>query len=281
MFTVQLDPLVAITYAFVIALCVGSFLNVVIYRLPIMMEREWNAQYDNNPEEATEFNLSKPASTCPSCGHKIKWYENIPVLSYAYLKGKCSQCKSPISLRYPFVELLSAVSVGFAIYTYGLNEIGFSVALLSWGLICLIFIDIDHQLLPDRITLPLLWLGLLVNSFNTFTTLEYAVYGAMAGYLSLWSVYWLFKLITGKEGMGYGDFKLLAALGAWVGITQIPLIILLSSLVGAVFGICLIAFRKHGKEIPIPFGPYLAIAGWIALFWGNHITGAYLQLLRF
>jgi leader peptidase (prepilin peptidase)/N-methyltransferase len=170
--------------------------------------------------------------------------------------------------------------VAFAVYVYGFNEISLSVAIFTWILISLIFIDIDHQLLPDKLTLPLLWLGLLVNSFGLFTSLENAVYGAMAGYLSLWSVYWAFKLLTGKEGMGYGDFKLLAALGAWVGIGQLPLIILLSSLVGAIFGVCMILFSKHAKENPIPFGPYLAIAGWIALYWGNTITETYLELLR-
>ncbi|MCP4598127.1 A24 family peptidase [Neptuniibacter sp.] len=274
----NLDPAWAITCAFVFALCVGSFLNVVIHRLPIIMEREWN-NADEDSEEDEVYNLSTPASTCPKCGHRIRWYENIPVISYAWLRGKCSSCKTPISFRYPAIELLSAISAAYVISVFGLNEIGFAVALLTWGLICLIFIDIDHQLLPDRITLPLLWLGLLANSFGYFTSLESAVYGAMAGYLSLWSVYWGFKLLTGKEGMGYGDFKLLAALGAWVGISQIPLIILLSSVVGAVFGISMILFRKHEKQIPIPFGPYLAIAGWIALIWGDKITGAYLQFI--
>ncbi|MGI1669124.1 MAG: A24 family peptidase [Neptuniibacter sp.] len=279
MFSFYIDPFWGIACAALLALCVGSFLNVVIYRLPIMMEREWQAQI-NESEAEEQFNLSIPASACPKCGHKIRWFENIPVLSYVALQGKCAKCRTPISFRYPFIELLSAVSVGFAVYTFGFNEISFAVALFTWILISLIFIDIDHQLLPDRLTLPLLWLGLLVNSFELFTTLENAVYGAMAGYLSLWSVYWAFKLLTGKEGMGYGDFKLLAALGAWVGISQIPLIILLSSLVGAVFGICMILLSKHAKENPIPFGPYLAIAGWISLYWGSMITESYLALLR-
>lgn len=279
MFSFYIDPFWAIACGAMLALCVGSFLNVVIYRLPIMMEREWQTQI-NESEADDSFNLSIPASACPKCGHKIRWFENIPVLSYLILRGKCAKCLTPISFRYPFIELLSAVSVGFAVYTFGFNEISLAVALFTWILISLIFIDIDHQLLPDRLTLPLLWLGLLVNSFELFTTLENAVYGAMAGYLSLWSVYWAFKLLTGKEGMGYGDFKLLAALGAWVGISQIPLIILLSSLVGAVFGICMILMSKHAKENPIPFGPYLAIAGWISLYWGSMITESYLALLR-
>jgi leader peptidase (prepilin peptidase)/N-methyltransferase len=281
MFPVILDPTWAIAIAALFALCVGSFLNVVIYRLPIMMEREWQSQVNDTVDtEAEAFSLSAPASTCPKCGHKIKWFENIPVISYLALRGKCSGCKTPISIRYPSIELISAITVAFAVYVYGFNEISLSVAIFTWILISLIFIDIDHQLLPDKLTLPLLWLGLLVNSFGLFTSLENAVYGAMAGYLSLWSVYWAFKLLTGKEGMGYGDFKLLAALGAWVGIGQLPLIILLSSLVGAIFGVCMILFSKHAKENPIPFGPYLAIAGWIALYWGNTITETYLELLR-
>ncbi|MGH1461359.1 MAG: prepilin peptidase [Neptuniibacter sp.] len=279
-----LDPFWATAYTFVIALCVGSFLNVVIYRIPIMMQREWDEQLGNketDPASTEPFNLSVPASTCTRCNHKIRWFENIPVLSYLFLKGRCSECKSAISFRYPCIELLSAITASFAVYTYGFNEISLAVILLTSGLICLIFIDIDHQLLPDRITLPLLWLGLFVNSFGMFTSIHSAVYGAIAGYLSLWSIYWIFKLLTGKEGMGYGDFKLLAALGAWAGIGQLPLIILLSSLVGAILGILMILFKKHGRETPIPFGPYLAIAGWIAIFWGHQITSTYLQLLRF
>jgi len=279
MLVASLDPAWAITCAALLALCVGSFLNVVIYRLPIMMEREWQAQLGDTGEQEP-FSLSVPSSACPQCGHKIRWFENIPVFSYIALKGRCAACHTSISARYPFVELLSALAVAFAVYTYGLNAISGALAVFTWVLIALIFIDIDHQLLPDRLTLPLLWLGLLVNSFGLFTSLESAVYGAMAGYLILWSVYWAFKLITGKEGMGYGDFKLLAALGAWVGVAQIPLIILLSSVVGALFGIGMILFSKHAKGNPIPFGPYLAIAGWIALYWGNSITAMYLTLLR-
>lgn len=274
----NIDPAWVIACAFILSLCVGSFLNVVIHRIPIMMEREWLSEHEaENTEQQETFNLSAPASTCPQCGHKIRWYENIPVISYLYLKAKCASCGLHIPFRYPFIELLTAISGAAIVYIYGLNEVSFSLTLLTWCLICLIFIDIDHQLLPDRITLPLLWLGLFVNSFGLFTSLESAVYGAIAGYLSLWAVYWAFKLLTGKEGMGYGDFKLLAALGAWAGWAQLPLIILLSSLVGAILGIAMIAAKKHEQQAPMPFGPYLAIAGWVALIWGDNITGLYLQ----
>lgn len=278
MYLPDLDLLWLLPLVFVFALTVGSFLNVVIHRVPVMMQREWDAMANDDAEEDREtYNLSLPASACPTCDHKIRWYENIPLLSYAFLKGKCSECSSSISLRYPFVELLSAITVTYTFYLYGINEISLLAAFFTWALICLIFIDIDHQLLPDRITLPLLWLGLFANTFNIFTSLESAVYGAIAGYLSLWSVYWAFKLLTGKEGMGYGDFKLLAALGAWVGIAQIPLIILLSSVVGTIFSIIMIVRKKQDQQTPIPFGPYLAIAGWIALLWGSEITNFYLM----
>lgn len=276
----QLDPAWAVACAFILSLCVGSFLNVVIHRLPIMMEKEWLAEQQTKESINQEtFNLSSPDSTCPQCGHKIRWYENIPVLSYLYLRAKCSSCSLHIPFRYPAIELLTAITGASIVYIYGLNEVSLSLTLLSWALICLIFIDIDHQLLPDRITLPLIWAGLLANSFGLFTSLESAVYGAIAGYLSLWSVYWAFKLITGKEGMGYGDFKLLAALGAWAGLTQIPLIVLLSSVVGAVLGIIMILTKRQEQQTPIPFGPYLAIAGWIAIIWGDNIMGTYLQFI--
>lgn len=276
----QIDPVWAVACAFIFSLCVGSFLNVVIHRLPIMMEKEWLAEHqDENDTPQEIYNLSSPDSTCPQCGHKIRWYENIPVLSYFYLKAKCSACGLHIPFRYPAIELLTAITGASVVYIYGLNEVSLGLTLLSWALICLIFIDIDHQLLPDRITQPLLWLGLLANSFGLFTSLESAVYGAIAGYLSLWSVYWAFKLLTGKEGMGYGDFKLLAALGAWAGLSQIPLIILLSSVVGAILGILMIVTKKQEQQTPIPFGPYLAIAGWIAIIWGDNIMGTYLQFI--
>lgn len=276
----QIDPAWAVACALIFSLCVGSFLNVVIHRLPIMMEKEWLAEHqDENDTPQETYNLSSPDSTCPQCGHKIRWYENIPILSYLYLKAKCSSCGLHIPFRYPAIELFTAITGASVVYIYGLNEVSLGLTLLSWALICLIFIDIDHQLLPDRITLPLLWAGLFANSFGLFTSLESAVYGAIAGYLSLWSVYWAFKLLTGKEGMGYGDFKLLAALGAWAGLSQIPLIILLSSVVGAVLGILMIMTKKQEQQTPIPFGPYLAIAGWIAIIWGDNIMGTYLQFI--
>ena len=278
MFSLAVDPFWAAIIAFVFSLCVGSFLNVVIYRLPKIMEQEW-AEAENQAVEP-KISLSKPASTCPQCDHKIRWYENIPLISYLIiLRGKCGACKTPISIRYPAIELLTGISVAYIGWVFGLSTITLALAIFTWCLISLIFIDIDHQLLPDRITLPLLWLGLFVNSFGIFTSLETAVYGAMAGYLSLWSVYWAFKLLTGKEGMGYGDFKLLAALGAWVGIANIPLIILLSSVVGAVLGILMILSKKLSSGNPIPFGPYLAIAGWIAMMWGNNIINSYLRYI--
>ncbi|WP_415902930.1 prepilin peptidase [Neptuniibacter sp. QD29_5] len=279
--TIIFDPAWAIACAFLFSLCVGSFLNVVIHRLPIMMQKEWEREIkDNFDIDQEPYNLSVPASTCPKCQHKIRWYENIPVISWIFLRAKCSSCGLHIPFRYPFVELFTAVCSAYVVYVYGFNLIGLSVVIFTWVLVCLIFIDIDHQLLPDRLTLPLLWLGLFVNSFGLFTSLEHAVYGAIAGYLSLWSIYWAFKLLTGKEGMGYGDFKLLAALGAWTGIYQLPLIILLSSLVGAIIGIGMMLFKNHSSQNPIPFGPYLAIAGWIALIWGDTLTTLYLQLIR-
>ena len=277
------EPTYTLVVCFLVSLLVGSFLNVVIYRVPVMMGREWQASIHEGENSDTHipqdrFNLAVPASTCPHCGHRIRWYENIPVVSYLFLKGQCSQCHAPISLRYPLIELLTAILSTLVIYQLGFNYAGFAAVVFTWALISLTFIDVDHQLLPDRITLPLLWLGLLVNSQNLFTSLHSAVFGAVAGYLVLWSVYWLFKLVTGKEGMGYGDFKLLAALGAWCGISQIPLLILLSSVAGVLLAVLLMLFKRHEASNPLPFGPYLAIAGWIALLWGHDITSAYLQL---
>jgi leader peptidase (prepilin peptidase)/N-methyltransferase len=278
-------PLIAIVFSFVVALLVGSFLNVVIYRLPLMMEREWQAMAastdtDQPDADNPRFNLATPASRCPHCQHRIRWYETIPLISYLALLGKCSACSAPISIRYPLVELLTALISSYVIWHFGFNSVGFSLVALSWALIVLTFIDVDHQLLPDRITLPLIWLGLIVNSFTLFTTLESALWGAVIGYLALWSIYWLFKLMTGKEGMGYGDFKLLAALGAWCGVEQLPLIILLSSVVGILLAMTLVLLRKHQVANPLPFGPYLAIAGWVAIIWGRPMTEAYLQLFR-
>ena len=276
---------------FFLGLLVGSFLNVVIYRLPVIFKREWRKdccnyleenykakiQLDTSDELAEPFNLVKPNSTCPSCGHQIRAWENIPVISYLFLKAKCSNCKTPISFRYPFIELLSASLAALCAWHFGFSLAGFAAILLSWALISLSFIDYDTQYLPDQITLPFLWLGLLLNLNNTFTDINSAIIGVIAGYLALWSVYHLFKLITKKEGMGYGDFKLLALLGAWMGWQVLPAIIILSSLVGSIIGISLILLKKHQRDIPIPFGPYLAIAGWIALLWGNEINQSYLN----
>ena len=267
---------------FLLGLCIGSFLNVVIYRVPVMMEREERAycgdllELAQEPEQSERFDLVQPNSHCPGCGHAIKPWENIPVLSYLFLRGRCGQCDKHISLRYPIIELVTAVlSLGLGLY-FGAASIQLLAALmLTWALIALTMIDVDEQLLPDIITLPLLWLGLLFNLFGTFASLPDAVIGAMAGYMSLWSVFWAFKLVTGKDGMGYGDFKLLAVLGAWLGWQALPMIILLSSVVGMVIGVALMIAQQRGKDIPMPFGPYLAVAGWIALLWGEQILSWY------
>lgn len=272
--------------ALLIGLLVGSFLNVVIYRLPKMMQRDWREQAREilelpaEPQTAT-FNLVLPNSSCPHCAHEIKPWENIPVISYLLLRGKCSSCKAPISLRYPLVELTCGLLSAYIAWHFGFTWQAGAMLLLTWGLLAMSLIDADHQLLPDSLVLPLLWLGLIANSFGLFTSLEDALWGAIAGYLSLWSVYWLFKLVTGKEGMGYGDFKLLAMLGAWGGWQVLPLTILLSSLVGAVLGLIMLRLRNAETSTPIPFGPYLAIAGWIALLWGEQITASYLQIAGF
>lgn len=268
---------------FVLGLMVGSFLNVVIYRLPVMMEREWKAQareytgQDGDAQEEAPFSLSRPASRCPACDHKIRFYENIPVLSYLVLRGKCSSCKTRISLRYPLIELMTGILSVVIAWHFGFGWQTTAALLLTWALIALSMIDIDHQLLPDAITLPLLWLGLLLSLFPVFADTRDSLIGAIAGYLSLWTVYQLFKLVTGKEGMGYGDFKLLALLGAWMGWQALPMIVLLSSAVGAVLGGAMILIQGRDRAQPIPFGPYLAIAGWIALLWGDQITHAYLR----
>ena len=266
-----------------LGLCVGSFLNVVIHRLPKMMEQEWHAQcadlHGESTSTAAHLSLSKPRSRCPACGHQITAMENIPVISYMLLKGRCSGCSAPISLRYPLIEISTALLSAYTAWHFGPTIQTASALLLVWSLIALAAIDFDTQLLPDAITLPLLWLGLGFNLATTYVDLPAAVVGAMAGYLSLWTVFWLFKLSTGKEGMGYGDFKLLAALGAWLGWQMLPTIILLSSVVGATVGITLIVVTRRGRNIPIPFGPYLAAAGGISLFWGPQITRNYLGLL--
>jgi leader peptidase (prepilin peptidase)/N-methyltransferase len=264
----------------VFGLLIGSFLNVVIHRLPIMMQREsdnYVAQESGKPPPHVErYNLTMPRSACPHCGHRITALENIPVLSYLFLRGKCAGCNAGISVRYPIIEFITGALSAILIWHFGSGLAGLATLVFAYLLIAMTFIDADTQLLPDDLTLPLLWCGLLVNLNGTFVPLKDAVIGAAAGYLSLWSIYWLFKLTTGKEGMGYGDFKLLAALGAWLGWIMLPVIILLSSLVGAVVGITLIVFAKHGRNNPIPFGPYLAAAGMISLLFGKSIAQTYL-----
>ncbi len=266
-----------------LGLCVGSFLNVVIYRLPKMMEQDWHAQCaelrGETPSTAGALTLARPRSRCPSCGHQITALENIPLVSYLFLRGKCSNCAALISPRYPIVEAITALLSAYAAWHFGPTLQTIGALLLIWALIALTVIDFDTQLLPDSITLPLLWFGLAFNLLGTHVDIYSSVIGAMAGYLSLWSVFWLFKLATGKEGMGYGDFKLLAALGAWLGWQMLPVIILLSSVVGATIGIGLIVAARQGRNTPIPFGPYLAIAGLIALFWGPQLTRTYLGLM--
>jgi len=276
-------PAAFVVMCLFLGLMVGSFLNVVVHRLPKMMELDWQQQCADlrgeEPEPHKPYNLLVPRSACPHCNHVISAWENIPIVSYLLLRGKCKSCEAAISARYPIIEATSGVLCAFAAAHFGFGLVAVGSLLLIWALLALTAIDFDTQLLPDDITLPLLWAGLLFNVFGVFTNLPSAVLGAVIGYLALWSVYCLFKLITGKEGMGYGDFKLLAALGAWLGWQMLPLIILLSSLVGAVVGITLIAALKHGRNIPIPFGPYLAGGGLIALFWGKALTQSYLQLL--
>ena len=276
-------PYLLISLSALIGLLVGSFLNVVIYRLPIMMQLSWRkecADYlqieldEAKPSEP--FNLAMPLSRCPDCKTAIKPYENIPVISYIFLRGRCANCNKPIPIRYPLIEVLSAISSAVITYHFG-DSIQTLFALpLTWALIAICFIDIDHQLLPDSITLPLLWLGLFLSLFGIYTDSQASIIGAIGGYGILWSVYQLFKLATGKEGMGYGDFKLLAVFGAWLGWKYLMVIILLSSLVGAIIGILLIIFANHHHNKPIPFGPYLASAGWIALLWGNELNQLYL-----
>ena len=269
-----------------VGLLIGSFLNVVVYRLPKMLLRDWQAQAReilNLPADADgqTFNLILPNSSCPHCAHEIKPWENIPIVSWLFLRGKCSACKAPISTRYPLVELTCGLLSAYVAWHFGFTWQTGSMLLLTWGLLAMSLIDADHQLLPDVLVLPLLWIGLMVNQFGLFASPADALWGAIAGYLSLWSVYWMFKLVTGKEGMGYGDFKLLAMLGAWGGWQILPLTILLSSLVGAVLGVIMLRLRNAETSTPIPFGPYLAIAGWIALLWGEQITASYLQIAGF
>ncbi len=277
------QPPVFVTAAALVGLAIGSFLNVVIHRLPRMMEREWQAECAAARGEALpatpRYDLVTPRSACPACGHRITALENVPVLSYLWLRGKCAACRAAIGARYPVVEALTAALTAYCAWHFGFGLAAFGAMLFAWCMIALTFIDIDTQLLPDSITLPLLWAGLLLNLRGTFVDLQSAVIGAVAGYLILWAVYWVFKLATGKEGMGFGDFKLLAAIGAWLGWKMLPLVILASSLVGAVVGIVLIVLARRGREVPIPFGPYLAGAGLIALLWGRELVDRYLAQL--
>lgn len=265
--------------ALILGLLIGSFLNVVIHRLPRMMEHEWQMQCAALRGETLDtpqrYNLVSPRSSCPACGHVITPLQNIPVLSWMILRGRCAACKTRISVRYPLVEILTGVLSACIAWHFGFGASALAGWCFLWSLIALAFIDLDTQLLPDSITLPLLWAGLLFNLFGTFTDLPSAVIGAMAGYLILWTVYWLFKLLTGREGMGFGDFKLLAAIGAWLGWKLLPAVVLLSAGVGAVIGIALILFARHGRGTPIPFGPYLALGGFAALLWGDALTRLY------
>ncbi len=276
------SPAFFIATVCVLGLMIGSFLNVVIYRLPVMMEREWQIQarefLDQPPAETQKsLTLAKPASRCPHCGHKIRFYENIPVISYLLLRGKCSACGTGISMRYPLIELLTGVLSALVAWHFGFGWQTVAALPLTWALIALSLIDFDTQLLPDSITLPFLWFGLLLSLFPVFADMRASLIGAIAGYMSLWIIYQAFRLLTGKEGMGFGDFKLLALLGAWMGWQALPMIVLLSSAVGAVLGGALVVFKGRDRAQPMPFGPYLAIAGWIALLWGEQISGAYLR----
>lgn len=277
----QTNSAFLISVAFVLGLMIGSFLNVVIHRLPVMLERQWTEQCQellaNGDGATTEpYNLVTPRSRCPHCGHAISAAENIPILSYLFLRGRCKACGAAISARYPIVELVTGILSGVVVWHFGFTMQAGGALVLTWALISLTVIDLDHKLLPDVITLPILWLGLLLNIPETFATLQASVIGAAAGYGILWAVFQGFKLLTGKEGMGYGDFKLLALLGAWLGWQFLPLIVVLSSVVGAVVGIAMVTIRGHDRSVPIPFGPYLAAAGWIALIWGSDLIDAYL-----
>ncbi len=281
----QSHPAVFIAIIGILGLLVGSFLNVVAHRVPIMMHRAWRKECQeyleidsDNESDVQRFDLIKPDSHCPTCHHAIKSYENIPVISYIALKGRCANCNTRISLRYPAVELFTALTSAVIAWHFGYGLQAAFALLLSWGLISASLIDMDHQLLPDSITLPLLWLGLFISLFDIFTDSHSSIIGALSGWLSLWLVYIVFKRITGKEGMGFGDFKLLAALGAWLGWQVLPVIVLLSSLVGAIAGITMMLFFNHTRSVPIPFGPYLAAAGWIALLWGEDLIKTYLSL---
>ena len=284
---------VFIVVVFAFTLLIGSFLNVVIHRLPIMMEREWREQADELAKTPSEheipegrFDLVAPRSRCPSCGALIAAWQNIPVISYLFLKGRCAECKTSISVRYPLVELMTALLAATVAWHFGAGWEALMAIALTIALVAIAMIDADTQLIPDSIVLPLMWLGLAMSLFSPmagaqtlFIAPTDAIVGAMAGYLSLWSVFWLFKLATGKDGMGYGDFKLLAALGAWLGWQQLPIIIMMSAIVGAAINITMIVARGKDRSIPIPFGPYLATAGWITMIWGEKIMNTYIDLM--
>ena len=283
----QDSSLLLYTTTLLFGLCVGSFLNVIAYRLPLMMERDWKIEchefLELDPPKLEpglrDINLATPRSACPSCGHQLHWWENIPVISYLFLRAKCSSCSTSISAQYPIVELLTGLASLTVAYIFGATLQTLAALFFTWTLIALTLIDLKKLLLPDSITLPLLWLGITLSMFNVFTDLKSSIIGAIAGYLILWLVYHLFKLLTKKEGMGYGDFKLLAALGAWIGFSFLPQIILVSSVVGSIVGISMLVIGKTKQQQPIPFGPYLATAGWIALLWGDKINTTYLSFL--
>ncbi len=284
------ESAIFIAAAFAFALVIGSFLNVVIYRLPVMMQREWHEQCDELASSETpdlpqgRFNLMVPRSRCPACGQTIKSWQNIPVLSYLLLRARCANCEQAISVRYPLVEILTAMLAAVAAWHFGFGWEALMAIVLGCVLVVISMIDVDHQLIPDTIVIPLVWVGLIMSLFHPvvgagtlFISPQDAIIGAVAGYLTLWTVYQLFKLITGKEGMGYGDFKLLAALGAWLGWQALPIIVLLSAVVGAVLGIGMIVFRGRDRQLPIPYGPYLAAAGWITMLYGDAIQNAYID----
>lgn len=278
----QVQPLFYLSAIFMLGLVVGSFLNVLILRLPLMLQRDWKAQCSDllgleAEQEAKAFNLLTPRSHCPRCQRGLRPWENIPLLSYLLLRGRCAQCGAAISPRYPLIELAAALMALMAAVRFGVSPAALFAMALGWALLALAVIDLEHQLLPDDITLPLLWLGIALNFFNVFTDLHASVLGAILGYGALWSVYIVYKLVTGKTGMGHGDFKLLALLGAWLGWQLLPLILISASILGALIGVGMIIFRAHDKDIPIPFGPYLAIGGWIAMLWGPAILSLYLN----
>lgn len=287
LYLLETNTAVLISVTVLIGLMVGSFLNVVIHRLPIMMERSWREESIQllglNAEAGTTqeaFNLMRPSSHCPSCKTPLRAWQNIPIFSYLLLGGKCADCKARISIRYPAVEAFTALMSALVVWHFGWSLQAGMALILTWSLISLSLIDIDHQLLPDVITQPLLWLGLALSTHNLFTDSHSAIIGAIAGYLSLWSVYQLFKILTRKEGMGFGDFKLLALFGAWLGWQVLPFIILFSSLVGACSGTLMILSGKQSRSTPIPFGPYLSAAGWIVLLWGDPIFQWYIGIIR-